>query len=178
MKDIVIFDLDGTLADVSERREIANRAQLDVLNQVEYANASNHLQIEAKNAWWEQWEGVPANLQYDKPSPVVDIAKALKALDRFHIVIFSGRTAKLEQPTLQWLSKHQVPYDEIYMRGVNDYRPDSEVKTEMLMQHSVSWRKRIVTIYDDRNVVVDTWRNLQKLPEHNYGVVQVAEGDF
>lgn len=82
---------------------------------------------------------------------------------RFHqagdqVVFCSGRPEEYRQLTIEWLDKYQVPFDLLFMRKTGDYRPDHEVKTEMLLE----MQKRefdIILVVDDRSSVVQkTWR--------------------
>ena len=177
-RDIIIFDLDGTLANVEERRSMANAAKAKVLADVTHPYADKELVQQANDAWWHEWEGVPANIQYDRPSVVADILRAFFALGRFHIVIFSGRNGRLRDVTLRWLDKYNIHFDDFYIRPAGDNRPDDVLKNEMLMSQPESWRRRVRVIFDDRDKVVKEWKKLSELPEHSFSVVQVADGNF
>ena len=59
----------------------------------------------------------------------------------------------------------------IYLRSDSDYRPDTEVKAQMLdKMKAEGWNPELV--FDDRTSVVDMWR------EKGLRAVQVAPGDF
>jgi len=177
-RNIIIFDLDGTLANVSVRRSLADSAKAKVLGEVTHPYADKELVQQANEAWWHEWEGVSANIQYDRPSPVADILRGFHMLNRFHIVIFSGRNNRLHNVTLRWLDKHRIHFDDFFIRPANDMRPDEVLKNEMLMSKPEGWRRRVRVIFDDRNKVVKEWKKLALLPEHSFSVVQVADGDF
>jgi hypothetical protein len=67
---------------------------------------------------------------------------------------------------------HQIPFDELLMRKTGDNRKDSIIKKEIFMEH-VQNKYFIEFILDDRNQVVDMWRNDLQLP-----CFQVYYGDF
>ena len=89
MKNTVIFDLDGTLANIDKRIKLARKPNgkmdFDILHETD-------------------------NIHLDEPNePVVRMAE-LFADDGFQIVIFTGRPDVTESVTRQWLSKHGIPY--------------------------------------------------------------------
>jgi hypothetical protein len=60
---------------------------------------------------------------------------------------------------------------ELFMRNANDYRPDEIVKKE-IYEREIKGKYDIICVFDDRNKVVDMWR------EEGFLCCQVAEGDF
>lgn len=109
----------------------------------------------------------------DTVSPAVEAAvRAFAAApDGFAIVLLSGRDGICRPETEEWLARHDIPYDELYMRAPGDNRKDSIVKAELFDAHT-RHRYRVVAVLDDRDQVVRMWRRM--------GLVcfQVAEGDF
>ena len=150
-KNTVIFDLDGTLANIDVRRKLAAKpnGKLD----------------------WDVFFD-PSNIKLDVPNePVVKMAQ-LFAEDGFNIVIFSGRTNRTEKTTRSWLSKNRIPFHLLVMRDskVLHFVPDDILKKNMLDK----WVDidDVFLVVDDRNKVVDMWRDL------GLTVFQVADGDF
>lgn len=86
------------------------------------------------------------------------------------IVLCSGRDAVCEQSTVEWLEKHNVPYDNLYMRPKGDRRPDWYVKEEMW--RDISRTMYIIAMYDDRDSVVKHGRAC------GLKVYQVEYGNF
>ena len=96
MKKTIIFDLDGTLADIDIRRDksLKPNGKLD----------------------WDIFADPKSITDWDKPNvPVIKMAQLFKA-DGFKIVIFSGRNDRSFFATKQWLKKHDVPSDLLVMR--------------------------------------------------------------
>jgi hypothetical protein len=61
------------------------------------------------------------------------------------------------------------------MRKEGDHRPDHVVKKELLEDYlklENLEKSSVITIYEDRQTVVDMWR------DNGYHVCQVAKGDF
>ena len=97
-------------------------------------------------------------------------------LDHFHnnhykVIIMSGRDSVCREITENWLSNAGIKYDLLLMRPEGDTRKDSIVKRELFDNH-IMGNYNIEVVFDDRNQVVEMWRDL--------GLVcyQVAEGDF
>lgn len=89
----------------------------------------------------------------------------------YQVILLSGRDSVCRPETEQWLATNNVSYDELYMRGAGDNRKDSIVKKELLVNYVLP-SARIEFILDDRNQVVEMWRQM------GLKVLQVAEGDF
>lgn len=88
------------------------------------------------------------------------------------VIIVTAREAKYREVTRDWLNKHEVPYNAIHMRGTFDDREDSIVKRELYENH-IDGKYNVQAVFDDRNRVVNMWRDQLGLT-----VFQVAEGDF
>ena len=151
MKNTIIFDLDGTIALVDKRREVSK--------------------LPDGKMNWDEWFN-PSNIKLDEPNmPVVKMAQ-LFAQDGFNIVIFSGRSDKTKFTTKSWLTHNRVPFHKLVMRPhkTMNFIPDDILKRDMLDTHVDI--NDIFMVVDDRQKVVDMWRNL------GLTVFQVAEGDF
>ncbi len=151
VKKYIIFDLDGTLANIDERRKISAKpdGKID----------------------WDIFFN-PSNIKLDKPNdPVIKMAQVL-AESGHTIVIFSGRSQGTILTTKHWLNKHRVPYHMLMMRPESQmYVPDNDLKRQWLNDVFPD-KSKIVAVFDDRNKVVDMWRS-EGLP-----CFQVAPGNF
>ena len=151
MKNTVIFDLDGTIALVDKRRE-ASKLPDGKMN-------------------WDEWFN-PSNIKLDEPNiPVIKMAQ-LFAEDGFNIVILSGRSDKTILTTKSWLIRNRVPFHKLVMRPhkTMNFVPDDILKKDMLDKHTDI--NDIFMVVDDRQKVVDMWRDL------GLTCFQVAPGDF
>ena len=150
-KNTVIFDLDGTLANIDVRRKLAAKpnGKLD----------------------WDKFFD-PSNIKLDVPNkPVVKMAQ-LFAQDGYTIIIFSGRSDKTATATVVWLKQNKVPFNKLVMRDskINHFTPDDILKKDMLDKHVDI--NDVFLVVDDRDKVVKMWRSL------GLTVFQVADGDF
>ena len=151
-KKIGIFDLDGTLAIIDKRRDLARKpnGKFD----------------------WDVFHDA-SNISLDEPNiPVVKMAQ-LFAEDGFLIAIFSGRSDKTEHTTRSWLTRNRVPFHSLVMRP---HKTMNFVSDEVLKKHMLDNAPfhidDVFLVVDDRQKVVDMWRDL------GLTVFQVAEGNF
>lgn len=103
--------------------------------------------------------------------PVANVLRNYKKLG-YEILLVSGREDKYKEPTLRFLEKHTIEFDDLIMRKSQDNRKDSIVKTE-IYNDFIKDNYFVEFVLDDRNQVVDTWRKDLKLP-----CFQVYYGDF
>jgi predicted kinase len=102
---------------------------------------------------------------------VVDALDALRD-SGFCIVLLSGRKSEYREHTERWLKANDIAYDHLFMRPLNDARPDFLVKAE-LFEDNVRGMFNVEAVYDDRDQVVELWRRVYALT-----CLQVAYGDF
>ena len=127
----VIFDMDGTLADVSSIR-----------HHVQGPNRDFH-RFHVESA------GVPPH------EHVVDMAREASEAGH-HIAIVTARKAKYRNHTAMWLALNHVPSDSMHMRSDRDDRPDYEVKKDI--HRKLSSQFDIVHAVDDNPNVIRLWQ--------------------
>jgi predicted kinase len=90
-----------------------------------------------------------------------------------NILFMSGRDDSCRNDTALWIKEHlRLSPIQLFMRKTGDRRKDSIVKRELFEEH-IRGKYNIDFVLDDRNQVVDMWRN-----ELGLTCLQVAEGDF
>lgn len=80
----------------------------------------------------------------------------------FDIIIVTGRNDKWRKLTTEWLIKHDIPANTVYMRRDDDYRKAAEIKLDALVIHFGSLekaRERVLFCLDDTDSVVEAYRN-------------------
>ena len=128
---IVIFDLDGTLANIDHRLHFINQKTKD-------------------------WSGFSKACTADLPKKaVIQTAKALYQFGH-PLWILSGRSALVEKETIAWLKQYDIPYNKLLMRPINNFTPDYVLKYEWISAYNL--KSRTLCVYDDRQSVVDMWR--------------------
>ena len=149
----VIFDLDGTLALIDDRRKISTKDN-------------------GKIDWDIFFD--PKNIDLDKPNlPVIKLAQMFSN-NGFRIVILSGRSKDTKDATKDWLNKFDVPFDVLKMRPTSNefkFMPDDKLK-QMWLDSLFPNKDDIFAVVDDRQKVVDMWRN------NGLTCFQVADGNF
>ncbi len=129
---IIVFDLDGTLANIKHRR---------------------HLVSNGNNKWDEFYKQC---VNDDINAPVVEIYKTLQKSGKYKMIIFSGRSEIVRKETEEWLEKNYIKYDELRMRPKDNYIPDEILKLGWLME--IKEKGMMLAIFDDRAKVVKMWR--------------------
>lgn len=77
----------------------------------------------------------------------------------YTIFLVSGRKDEYREPTLRWLDKHQIKFDDLLMRKTKDMRKDSIIKRE-IYDENIRDKYFIEFILDDRPQVIRMWRDL------------------
>ena len=128
-KPVVLVDIDGTLADVRHRL--------------------HHIQGPGRKNWKAFFEAM------DRDAPIASTIAWVQALAPNHdIVITTGRPEAYRTRTIAWLKKHDIPFNDVFMRRDGDHRPDYEIKKEALER----WpKKRIKLVIEDRPPVCEMW---------------------
>ena len=130
----VIFDLDGTLCDISHRLPLIKQAKAD-------------------------WPAFFDACDKDAPKPeIISLFQALSDAGN-KMIIVSGRSDRTLFKTDQWLSYHGIKPHEIIMRKDGDYTPDDILKKSWLDKRLLGDKENILFCVDDRQRVVDMWRN-------------------
>ena len=145
----VVFDIDGTLADLTHRRHF--------------------VATKPKN-----WPAFERGLLNDTVfSDIVELLLMHYTVGT-PIVLASGRGAQSRADTEKWLRESaglEGKYQKLYMRAEGDYRADDIVKAELLAQMRNEGYHPYLA-YDDRDRVVKMWR------ENGVRCLQVAPGAF
>lgn len=89
-----------------------------------------------------------------------------------NIILVSGRSDAYRSLTLFWLNRYNVPFDVIFMRPDGNNIPDNVLKMNIYTEN-IEKAFDIWFVLDDRDRVVDMWRNVLHLP-----CLQVAPGNF
>jgi phosphoglycolate phosphatase-like HAD superfamily hydrolase len=153
MPNIIIFDLDGTLANIDARRALS----MDDNNKINW------------NKFFD-----PLNIPLDQPNqPVIHMAKMLKE-QGFKIFIFSGRSGVTLQATVEWLQDNNIPCDKLMMRPKEKlFMKDADLKQLWLNDKELIPNiSDVFAVFDDRDQVVEMWR------KNGLTCFQVADGNF
>ena len=156
---MILFDLDGTIANVDGRRQAADQAEQDYTCTHTVGDSTmREFNRAAKAEWWKAWQDPDNIKRLDVPNEVVvSILRDWRERGKV-ITIVSARNDKNRAVTEEWLAQWGIYYDALYMRPDGDYRPDNVFKQELLDNIRKNGDDLIERVYDDRNQVVDMWR--------------------
>lgn len=106
-------------------------------------------------------------------APITEILNIVRSLSHFYKIVFmSGRDEACREMTKAWLTTYYKGDEklELYMRAEGDGRKDCIVKEELFLKH-VATKYNVEATLDDRDQVVDLWRNRLgiKCLQVNYG---------
>lgn len=134
LADAIIFDLDGTLANVSH-----------IIAELGYP-----------------FQPTPYNLErfhyLSQFAPM--IGWVADELLRVHasgtaILIVTARNEAYKDITVEWLAQNGLPHTELHMRSADDQRPDYEIKADILTTLNESWS--VLRAYEDNPTVIQMW---------------------
>lgn len=129
-RDAVIFDVDGTLVNVTAIRHLVMGARKDF-------EAFHVLSVDQPPHAW-----------------VVDAAKRADE-EGLAVLIVTARKHRYRHHTAWWLALHGVPSAELHMRADHDVRPDYEVKRDILVDIHRDYR--VIHAWDDNPAVIRLW---------------------
>jgi len=151
MKQIVIVDIDGTIADPEHRLHYITGENQDHTNF--YSKVSGD-------------------------TPIKEICKLVNLLSlNYNLLFVTGRRESCRTATILWIDTHVVGIDssQLLMRSNGDRRPDEKVKIDLfskfLASKDLTW-DALEFVLEDRNVMVDKWRSLGQT------CLQVKDGNY
>lgn len=132
MRNLVLFDLDGTLCGIEHRLHFITNGKKD-------------------------WEGFFKACVDDVPRPdIIKVFKAMKAAGH-EVWIVSGRSSQVQEETIEWLKRYDIQPRMLIMRKQGNSTPDQVLKISWVNDGIIP-RERILCVFDDRQRVVDAWR--------------------
>lgn len=130
MTPCFVFDIDGTLADLSHRLHLIQKEPKD---------------------WDAFFDACAAD------APIHHMIQLCRTVMSWHQVVFvSGRAERCRSATEVWLGGFGI-LGLLYMRPDGDHRPDHVLKAELLDRMLADGLKPVMA-FDDRNQVVKMWR--------------------
>ena len=132
---MVIFDLDGTLALIGDRRKYID-----------------------KPIGQRDWQAFFNACGEDKVNrPIANIFHALQNMGH-DIKIVTGRMENVRAITVDWLHQNNLyvgPHN-LHMRAEGDHRHDTIIKPELI----APFKDQIEMMFEDRATVVEVWRKM------------------
>jgi hypothetical protein len=174
---MIVFDLDGTLADCEHRRHFVTapkESKYIFTDSIPHKNGcilTGEYRFKCGKKWKPDWQAFYEACDKDKPIyPVIEIYKQLnwESQERMGSVqIWSGRCESVRPKTNTWLMKHGIAdltiLKNLKMRPIGDNTPDEILKERWLDEYIETKFPKLPSacinfVFDDRKKVVDMWR--------------------
>lgn len=182
---LYIFDLDGTLSLADHRRHLVEAPEDGKCPQCISGKTYSDVDQEGSKCndcdgsgkFKPNWSAFYEACDKDQPNwPVISTLLQLYSVG-CDVRIWSGRDDSVKPKTLMWLHlatrlSLNVLKEMLVMRPNGDYTPDHQLKRKWLNLLQPQERRRLVGVFDDRQKVVDMWRDA------GVACFQVAPGDF
>lgn len=134
-RDAVVFDMDGTLADVSSIR---------------------HLLVKDAGRPWKNFPAFhAASASVPVHGWVADAAREADA-DGLDVLVVTARKAQWRHHTAMFLALNHIPSAALFMRANDDNRKDHAVKADILARIRTRWN--VVHAWDDNPSIIDLWK--------------------
>ena len=133
MRNIILLDIDHTLADSYWRDEMLGIAS------------------------WDDYHSKGVD---DLPAPdfvpfIVHYANTL----HYDLIGITARPEKWRNLTMRWLAVNGIKLDELWMRKDGDFRPAPDIKLSLCEEKlGEGWRERILLIIDDNERVIEAFK--------------------
>lgn len=129
----IIFDIDGTITDITHRRKYVKQSPKD------WDNFNDLMKDDILQPW----------------------AKALiKDLRiRYKIILITGREERFRRITIDWMDNKGIHFDALLMRTTGDKTDDDIIKKELYRRH-IEPEYDVIAVFEDRGRVVKMWREL------------------
>ena len=122
---IILVDIDGTIANIPD-------------------DYFAFIKVKPKH-----WQAFEFHIKHDdKIEPVLYLLD-LFAKNNDTIILLTARPERNREDTIKWLKLNKVPFDFMYMRSDNDFRPDNIVKEELLDLIEKEFGKAFM-VFEDR----------------------------
>jgi len=155
---MIIFDLDGTLANCEHRRHFVDPERS--VNHIK-GSEGKYFNVFTKEIWKPDWKSFYDDC--DKDTPIIPVWRMF--VDRLdmglikNIQIWSGRCESSREKTEAWLMRNLSPIGKcklpmIKMRPIGDSTPDDQLKERWLDEY-----------------LADMWPRLPKVTQDNEGTV-------
>ena len=168
---MIIFDLDGTLADCEHRRHFVDPAKnpdyilaelIDPLSELNALWKPKYIHKKTKKEWKPDWKAFYEACDKDLPiRPSINVFNSINPYVRA-IAIWSGRCESVRQKTEEWLIEHvfkgnfiTLKHIELKMRPIGDSTPDDELKERWLDEYLASmWPKLPIPTIENKDEIL------------------------
>ena len=173
---MIIFDLDGCLADCEHRLHFVHRLKdhPDYYREpCKSCNDGSHHKIDpqihkvTKELWQPDWPAFDDACDQDKPiEPVIQLFRYqmnyYRSCDEvYNWQIWSGRCESIRSKTEYWINAHIAPLkwnsDRLKMRPIGDSTPDDELK-ERWLDETIRENRTVDFVFDRNTKSIAMWQ--------------------
>lgn len=152
----VMYDMYRRFMDFLEEQELWTKHKHYVGQQHAYiVDIDGTISTNTGNRGFYEWEKVGLDSPLKQTIHIVNMLYTLG----FKIILMTGRDSICRAETEDWLKRHGVEYDEMYMRPEGSMEKDRYVKHQMYLDYVVN-RYNINAVFDDRPQVSLLWHDL------------------
>lgn len=144
----IIFDIDGTMSNLKHRL----------------------FRIKEQTPDWDAFNREMVHDELHEHIAAIYYALCRRGMNSHPSIFVTGRPENYRYPTTEWLKKHNIFPNYLFMRPYKDYQPDVEIKREIHDKHIAG--APVLFVLDDRDRVVEMWRSL------GYKCLQTQKGDY
>lgn len=173
---MIIFDLDGTLADCEHRRHFIDPEKDLNLRTMKYKDGSflvHNLESPELYKWKPDYEAYDSACEGDEPiQPVIDILLSMIG-HKFKCEIWTGRSELVRAKTEYWINKHVCPMQwgdiRLKMRPIGNNEPVCDLKERWMFERSkidhnhrppgIKLDPQIEMVFDSDPDSIDMWKN-------------------
>ena len=138
-EDIIVCDLDGTIADCSHRVK-------------KYLNQPSGVLGEKYNNWLGFFSEIGEDSFIAETwNQVAEMAQ----VERADIIYVTARPEDYREDTMKWLAYQRIYPTVLLMRASGDRRPDDQVKESIYNSYLKQYN--VVAVFDDRPTVIRMW---------------------
>lgn len=101
---------------------------------------------------------------------VAHLLDAISCIGYAKVFIFSGRNEVCRPETEEWLERHDIDYDALYMRPESQNELDDRIIKENMLKEHIVGEYNVLFVVDDRPKVCRMWRD-------KYGLRVLQVGD-
>ncbi len=152
-KQIIVFDIDGTLINVSKRLHASMRdIGLDPYKSIHKVSSNLRRRF---------WKIFLSKKYIDLDEPINETIEYVRKLysDNYGIILITGRPERLKKETKEQLRKFNIPYHILIMRNDGDMRSDKVYKLEAISKLIEEYELNIVEYHDDDLEVLTSVRS-------------------
>jgi dephospho-CoA kinase len=146
-----VFDIDNTMANAAHREHFINGANSILQRKKDWKSFFEAGEFDTPNVWCQElfWQ----------------------MQEKYPCVFVSARPDDYNKLTEDWLQKHNLDHNGLFLRERGDFRQDAMIK-ETILDFELLPRYKILFVVDDRKVVTDMFRR------RGLTVLHCAPGEF